>query len=124
MAIVVDEYGGTSGLITMEDIIEEIVGDIVDEFDQARALYRQVDDHTFVFEAKIPLHDFCKVVKEPLTAFDMVKGENESLGGLLLELHGRLPLMNEIIRYQKFTFTILAANARKIKSVRVEVAPH
>ena len=123
MAIVVDEYGGTSGLITMEDIVEEIIGDIVDEFDRARPPYRQLDAHTFIFEGKVSLHDFCKVINEPLTTFEAIKGESESLAGLLLELYGRIPLTNEKCRYQRFNFTIVAANLRKIKAVRVEISP-
>ncbi len=123
MAIVVDEYGGTSGLITMEDIIEEIIGDIIDEFDQDEALYKQLDECTFVFEGKISLNDFCKVVGVTSDTFEEVKGENESLGGLLLELHGRLPLANEKLSYKNFTFTVAAADPRKIKKVKVEVTP-
>ena len=123
LAIVVDEYGGTSGLLTMEDIIEEIVGDIVDEFDQEELPYKKMNDHTFVFEGRISLHDFCKAIGESIDTFEKVKGENESLAGLLLELHGRFPLINESIVYQNFTFTVIAADSRKIKKVKVEIAP-
>ncbi|XWN34832.1 MAG: gliding motility-associated protein GldE [Roseivirga sp.] len=123
MAIVVDEYGGTSGLITLEDIVEEIIGDITDEFNQDTALYQQLNDHTFVMESKISLNDFCKVVGESPTTFAEVKGESESLGGLLLELNGRLPHASEKISFQEFTFTIMAADTRKIKKVKVEITP-
>jgi gliding motility-associated protein GldE len=124
MAIVVDEYGGTSGgLITLEDIIEEIIGDIADEFNQEETMYRQIDDHTFVLESKISLNDFCKVIGEIPATFEEVKGESESLGGLLLELNGRLPQTNKQIIFQKFTFTVISANARKIKKVKVAIAP-
>ena len=123
MAIVVDEYGGTSGLITLEDIIEEIIGDIADEFKQDEAMYRQIDDRTFVLESKISLNDFCKVIGESSATFEEVKGESESLGGLLLELNGRLPHASEKICFQKFTFTVVSADTRKIKKVKVEIAP-
>ena len=123
MAIVVDEYGGTSGLITLKDIIEEIVGDIADEFNQDEVLHRQIDDHTFVLESKISLHDFCKVIGKSPAIFEQVKGENESLGGLLLELNGRLPHASKQIFFQEFTFTVMAADTRKIKKVKVEIVP-
>ena len=123
MAIVVDEYGGTSGLITLEDIIEEIIGDIADEFNQDEAMYRQIDDQTFVLESKISLNDFCKVIGENPATFEEVKGDSESLGGLLLELNGRLPHASEQIFFQKFTFTVISADARKIQKVKVAIAP-
>jgi len=121
MAIVVDEYGGTSGLITLEDIIEEIIGDIADEFNRDEVMYRQLDSQTFVLESKISLHDFCKVIGESPATFEQIKGESESLGGLLLELNGRLPHAGKKIYFQKFTFTVIAADMRKIKKVKVEI---
>ena len=123
MTIVVDEYGGTSGLITLEDIIEEIIGDVADEFNQDGVMYQQIDGHTFVLESKISLNDFCKVIGESPATFEEVKGESESLGGLLLELNGRLPRANKQIYFQKFTFTVVSADMRKIKRVKVEIAP-
>ncbi len=123
MAIVVDEYGGTSGLITLEDIIEEIIGDIADEFNQDEAMYRQIDDQTFVLESKISLNDFCKVIGENPATFEKVKGESESLGGLLLELNGRLPHASKQIFFKKFTFTVISADTRKIQKVKVAIAP-
>ena len=121
MAIVVDEYGGTSGLITLEDIIEEIIGDIADEFKQDEVMYRKIDNRTFLLESKISLNDFCKVIGESPTTFDSVKGESESLGGLLLELNGRLPHVGKQIYFQKFTFTVMAVDMRKIKEIKVEI---
>jgi putative hemolysin len=120
MAIVVDEYGGTEGLITMEDIIEEIVGEINDEFDEENEVnYRKIDSNTFIFEGKTSLNDFCKIIQVEGTVFDEIKGESESLGGLLLELNEKLPNAGEKIRFQNFLFTIVAVDNKRIKRVRV-----
>lgn len=121
MAIVVDEYGGTSGLITMEDIIEEIVGEINDEFDGDDVAYNKLDASTYIFEGKTSLNDLCKIIEVDATIFDEVKGESESLGGLLLELHSKLPRAGEKIEYGPFLFTIVAVDARRIKRVRIFV---
>lgn len=118
MAIVVDEYGGTSGLITMEDIIEEIVGEINDEFDEDEIAYNKLDDNTYVFEGKTSLNDFCKIVGEDPALFEEVKGESESLGGLILELNSKLPRAGDKIIFDKFVFTIVAVDSRRIKRVR------
>ena len=119
MAIVVDEYGGTSGLITMEDIIEEIVGEINDEFDEEEIAFNKLDESTYIFEGRTSLNDFCKTIDKEPSIFDDVKGESESLGGLLLELHSKLPRAGEKIAYEPFLFTIVAVDARRIKRVRV-----
>jgi gliding motility-associated protein GldE len=119
IAIVVDEYGGTSGLITLEDIIEEIVGEINDEFDDEDIIYSQIDDHTYLFEGKTTLNDFCKVVSENPATFEKIKGESESLGGLLLEINGKLPSAGERLYYDKYFFTVVAVDQRRIKKVRV-----
>nr|WP_155211231.1 gliding motility-associated protein GldE [Fulvivirga aurantia] len=121
MAIVVDEYGGTSGLITLEDIIEEIVGEINDEFDDEDVIYDRIDEHTFLFEGKTTLNDFCKVLDENPNSFEKVKGESESLGGLLLEINTKLPSAGERIYYDKFVFTVVAVDNKRIKKVRVFV---
>jgi gliding motility-associated protein GldE len=123
MAIVVDEYGGTSGLITMEDIIEEIVGEINDEFDDDDVAYNKLDSNTYVFEGKTSLNDFCKILDIDNNFFEQVKGESESLGGLLLELHSKLPRAGEKIEYGPFLFTIVAVDVRRIKRVRVLYNP-
>jgi putative hemolysin len=123
MAIVVDEYGGTSGLITMEDIIEEIVGEINDEFDDDDVAYNKLDSNTYVFEGKTSLNDFSKILDIDSNSFEQVKGESESLGGLLLELHSKLPRAGEKIEYGPFLFTIVAVDVRRIKRVRVLYNP-
>lgn len=119
MAIVVDEYGGTSGLITLEDIIEEIVGDINDEFDGDDVIYDQIDNYTYIFEGKTTLNDFCKVIDTNASTFEEVKGESESLGGLLLEINTKLPVAGEKIYFNRFVFTVTAVNAKRIKKIKV-----
>ncbi len=123
MAIIVDEYGGTSGLITMEDIIEEIVGEINDEFDDEDVAYNKLDNSTYIFEGKTSLNDFCKIVEVEPALFDKVKGESESLGGLLLEINSKLPRAGEKIGFDNFLFTIVAVDARRIKRIRVLIKP-
>ena len=120
MAIVVDEYGGTRGLVTLEDIIEEIFGDINDEFDDDDHIgYRREDDHTLVFEGKMPLTDVCRVLNVDATTFEAVQGDSESLGGLLLELFSRLPKPGEETAYAGFTLHVLSADDKRINEVRI-----
>jgi CBS domain containing-hemolysin-like protein len=119
MAIVVDEYGGTAGLITLEDIIEEIVGDINDEFDTHDIIYKRVDENTYFFEGKTLLIDFCRIVDVDVDIFDEVRGDSESLGGLLLELFARMPRVGEKKRFKNFIFTVMSVDKKRIKNVRV-----
>lgn len=122
MAIVVDEYGGTSGLVTLEDLIEEIIGEINDEFDDTNDIfYQEIDQDTFIFEGKVSLNDFCKRLELDSQVFEEVKGESESLGGLLLELNSKLPKNGTKIQFEDFEFTVLAVDARKIKKVKVHL---
>lgn len=121
IAIVVDEYGGTSGLVTLEDIIEEVIGDINDEFDEVALDFSRIEDNAYLFEGKVLLNDFCKALEIPLDSFDEVKGDSESLGGLLLELSGALPTENDKLTYQNFSFEILEVNKRRITKVKVIV---
>lgn len=119
MAIVVDEYGGTSGLITLEDIIEEIVGDISDEFDQNDLSYSKLDDYNYVFEAKTTLKDFYKVLQIDETFFDDQKFEAETIAGLILEITGKFPKKNDLIAFKRYEFTIEAIDKKRIKQVKV-----
>jgi putative hemolysin len=121
MAIVVDEYGGTSGVITLEDIIEEIVGEINDEFDEEDVSFTQLDENTYVFEGKTSLNDFCKVIDEDPDIFEEVKGESESLGGLLLEIASKMPRLGEKIFFDKYMFSIVAVDSRRIKRIKVHI---
>ncbi|MDH5382025.1 MAG: gliding motility-associated protein GldE [Cyclobacteriaceae bacterium] len=119
MAIVVDEYGGTSGLITLEDVIEEIIGEINDEFDEDDIIYNKLDDNTYIFEGKTLLNDFCKIIDIEPSEFDEVRGESETIGGLLLEINGKLPTVGERIVFDRFVFTTVAADQKRIKRVRI-----
>jgi gliding motility-associated protein GldE len=121
MAVVIDEYGGTSGIVTPEDILEEIVGEITDESDEDQLLFRKLDEKTYIFEAKILLNDFCKVFDIDEELFEDVRGESETLAGLILELTGEIPQKDQVIKYRDFIFRIESADRRRIKEIRVEI---
>jgi gliding motility-associated protein GldE len=122
MAIVVDEYGGTAGLVTLDDIIEQIFGEIQDEFDEKEeTLYHQVDAHTYIFEGKTSLSDFYKVVSIHPEFFEDIKADSESIGGLLLELFARIPKVGDYINYKGFEFTTVAVDQKRIKRIKVHL---
>ena len=123
IAVVVDEYGGTSGIVTMEDIIEEIVGEIRDEYDDEERKYAKLNDHTFIFEGKTLLTDFCKALKLDDDVFGQVQGEADTLAGLMLELKGEFPKRHEKLTYRNFTFEILEMDERRILKVKVTLSP-
>jgi putative hemolysin len=121
LAIVVDEYGGTEGIVTMEDILEEVVGEITDESDGAEEFYRRIDARTTVFDGKTLLNDFYKITELDDELFDDVKGDAETVAGLILELKGGFPRVNEMILCKRVEFTVLGMDKRRIKEVKVHL---
>ncbi|WP_195208160.1 MULTISPECIES: gliding motility-associated protein GldE [Bacteroides] len=121
IAIVVDEFGGTSGIVTMEDIIEEIVGEIHDEYDDEERTYAVLNDHTWVFEAKTQLTDFYKITKVDEEVFDEVAGDSDTLAGLLLELKGEFPTLHEKVTYDHYEFEVLEMDNRRILKVKFTI---
>ena len=121
LAIVVDEYGGTCGVVTLEDILEEVLGEIADESDGVEKMYTQLDARTYRFDAKILLNDFCKIIGRPDTDFDEIRGEAETLAGLVLEKLERFPEQGELVYIEDLKLTIEAVTNRRIEQIRVEL---
>lgn len=121
LAVVVDEYGGTNGIVTMEDILEEIFGEIKDEFDDDELFYSKLDENNYVLEAKIPLNDMCKLMELDDNIFDSVRGESDTLGGMILEITRKIPNLKQKVEFGDFTFTIESVDKRKIKRVKVTI---
>jgi len=122
LAVVVDEYGGTSGLVSLEDVIEEIVGDISDEFDDDDLIYSKLDDNNFVFEGKTTLKDFYRIIKlEEEAVFESEKGEAETIAGFVLEISGSFPKIDSKINFKNYVFTIEAIDKKRIKQVKVTI---
>ncbi len=124
MAIVIDEYGGTSGIVTLEDILEEIVGEISDEFDEQELFYKKIDDFNYVFEGKTLLNDFFKILKLDDDIFDDAKGDADTLAGLILELAGEIPKAGKTLKFKNFVFKVISSDIRRIKQIKVTYHPH
>lgn len=123
LAVVVDEYGGTSGIVTLEDIMEEIVGDISDEFDNEGLFYSKIDKSNYVFEGKTSIKDFARVINIEEAIFDEKKGETETLAGFIIEISGKFPKKNEVIEFEHLKFKIEAMDRRRVKQVKVTINP-
>lgn len=120
-AVVVDEFGGTSGIVTLEDILEEVIGDIRDEFDEEEAGFVRLEDGSYEFEGKTKITDVCRAMKLPIDTFDQVKGDSESLAGLVLELAGELPAIQDTVPTGDFLFTVLETSRNRIEKVRISI---
>ncbi len=121
LAIVVDEYGGTSGIVTLEDIIEEIIGDINDEFDDDGIKFSKLDNKNYIFEGKTSLNNVLKTIEGKLDFFEQIKGEADTLAGLILEIKGNIPEVGEIIKYKHYTFTIESVDKTRVKRIKITI---
>ena len=121
IAIVVDEYGGSSGIVSLEDVLEEIVGDITDEFDERDVTFLKIDDRNYIFDGKTSLVDFYKILNVDGSIFEKAKGESDTLAGFCIEQAGKILLKNEKITYDKYTFTIEASDKRRIKKIKIRI---
>jgi gliding motility-associated protein GldE len=120
-AVVVDEFGGTSGIVTLEDVLEEIIGDIKDEFDEEESPNRKIDDSNYIFEGRTMIHDACRMMQIPADTFDKVRGDSESMAGLVLELAGEFPVENTVISCGDFEFTVMESDKNRIKQVKLTI---
>ena len=121
LAIVVDEYGGTSGIVTLEDIIEEIVGDINDEFDDDGIQFSKLDSSNYIFEGKTSLNNVLKTIGGEIDFFDSIKGESDTLAGLILEMKGNIPENGEILNYEQYSFTVESVDKTRVKRIKVTI---
>ena len=121
-AIVVDEFGGTDGIITMEDILEEIVGEIRDEYDDEESVNIRIDEYNFIFEGKMMINEACKLMNLPNRVFDAIRGDSETVAGLVLELAGEIPKLNQVLVANDFTFTVLEVAMNRIHKIKITIA--
>ncbi len=122
-AIVVDEFGGTSGIVTLEDVMEEIIGEIKDEFDDEESSNRKIDDHNYIFEGRTMINDVCKAMKLPSDTFDTLRGDSDSLAGLVLEIAGEFPEVNEEVVSGEYTFIPLEINKNRLDKIKITIHP-
>ena len=122
-AVVVDEFGGTSGIITLEDILEEIVGDIKDEFDEEESMVKKIDEFHYIVEGKTAIIDLCNYIDLPSNFFDGVKGESDTIAGLFLELVGEFPALQQVVKYKQFSFTVIEIQKNRIHKIQLIISP-
>ncbi|MEI7588305.1 MAG: gliding motility-associated protein GldE [Chitinophagia bacterium] len=122
-AVVVDEFGGTSGIITLEDILEEIVGDIKDEFDEEESMIKKIDDYHYIVEGKTTINDFCNFIDMATATFDVVKGDSDTMAGLFLELAGHFPALQQVVKFKQFSFTVMEIQKNRIHKIQLIIAP-
>lgn len=122
-AVVVDEFGGTSGIVTLEDIMEEVIGEIKDEFDEEESGFKKIDDYNYLFEGRTPIADVCRLMQLPIDTFNGVKGESDSLAGLVLEIAGEIPKINQTITAGDFDFTVLEIAKNRLQKIKITITP-
>ena len=122
-AVVVDEFGGTSGIITLEDILEEIVGDIKDEFDEEESMIKKIDEFHYIVEGKTAIIDLCNFIDLPSDFFNAVKGESDTIAGLFLELAGEVPVIQQVVKYKQFSFTVVEIQKNRIHKIQLIITP-
>jgi len=120
-AVVVDEFGGTSGIVTLEDVMEEIIGDIRDEFDEEESGFKKLDADNYIFDGKTTINDACRLMDIPVDVFENIKGNSESLGGLVLELAGQIPQVNDVIPSGEFEFTVLEVAKTRLQKIKITI---
>jgi putative hemolysin len=123
IAVVVDEFGGTDGIITMEDILEEIVGEIRDEYDDEEQVNIRVDENNFIFEGRLMINEACRIMNLPSRVFDPIRGESETVAGLVLELAGEIPKVQQVLIAQDFSFTVLEVTQNRIQKIKITITP-